>query len=206
MLIKEAIEMLRDSVLRHVKVGEDDNAVIGFINLGILELHKRFRMSFDEAVITPVIGKRVYTLDGADPDVSIDLARKELLVIETIVDSDYEEVPLNVLIDPKSAKTLSFNTIRLAEEADSTSYTVTFRTAPEFSVLRDYALPISSAFIEPLFHYVGYQAFLSVQGEENTQHSLHKKRFEESLQRVAALGLYQQSDMRTDRLEERTFT
>ena len=205
MIIKDAIKMLRDSVLKQVKVGEDDLAIIGFINLGVTELHKRFRLSFSEAFITPVPGKSLYKLDGTDNDVVMDLSAGELVVIECVLDSEGDEVPLNVLINPKSAKTPSYNTIRFGVENTSAQYTAIYRTSPRFSIVDTDPIPLSPAFIESLFHYVGYQAFLTVNGEENTQHNLHKKRFEDSIQRVAALGLYTQNDYSTDYLYKKGF-
>ena len=203
MIIKDAITMLQSSVLKQIKVGEDTTAIIGYINMGVLEIHKRFRLSFGEATITPVPGKSVYKLDGIDTDVSIDLSSGELLVIETILDPDYKPVAINKVIDEKGTKTLSFNTVRLGEEETAASYKVVFRTSPEFSLVDTQAIPLSSVFLESLFHYVGYLAYLSQTGEENTQHNLYKKRFDESIQRIAASGLYSQNDMSTDKLYER---
>lgn len=206
MIIKDAIELIRSSILRNqVKVGEDSTALLGFINMGVLELHKRFRLAFGEAVITTAPGKYVYRLDGIDADVSIDLAGFEVLAIEQLLDDEYEPVGLNVSVDPKSSKILSYNTIKIGQLEESPSFTVIYRTSPEFSILASETIPLSSVFFDALFHYVGYQAFLSVNGEENTQHNLHKKRFEDSVQRISSLGLYQQNDLKTDKLAERTF-
>ncbi len=84
MIVTEAIALLKNSELKQAKIKEDTTAVLGYINLGILELYKRFLLWEAEAVLTIVDGTLLYKLDGVDANVSIDLSDHNLLQIERV--------------------------------------------------------------------------------------------------------------------------
>ena len=95
MLASEAITQLKQTELKQLKVKEDDTAILGYLNEAILELHKRFNLWQDEAIITHVDSIYTYTIDGIDPNVSVDLSDKLLCVISEAYDYDGAELSLN---------------------------------------------------------------------------------------------------------------
>ena len=81
MLASEAIANLLTTELKQLKVGTDTPTVLGYLNQAVLELHKEFNIWQDDATITHATGVTLYKLDGADPNVVIDLSDKQLLLI-----------------------------------------------------------------------------------------------------------------------------
>ena len=95
MLASEAITSLSNTELKQLSVKTDTNAVLGYLNEAIKELHKRFNIWQDEAIITHATDVFLYKLDGIDVNVTIDLSDKELLVISEAYDYIGAEMPLN---------------------------------------------------------------------------------------------------------------
>lgn len=205
MNVGEAIDLLKNSELKQLKIKEDKAAIRGYINLGILEIYKRFNLWQDEATINMVVGTSLYTLDGNDVNVDIDLSDKQLLMIEEIYEESAEKVSLNDESDPYSIFTPQYHQVEIPEAVENQILSVIFRAAPKFLTNEKATIPLPPQFFEALFHYVGFRAHGSIKNTPNTENNSFYKKFENSCDRVKMEGLFAQDSMVSHKFENRGF-
>ena len=205
MNVSEAIDILTEAELKQLAVKSDKNAVIGFINLGILELHKRFELLEDYAEVTIADAVTTYTLDGSDPNVSIDLSDKQLVLVSRITDMDNVSLFDTTLPKSEKVKLPSYNKLILKDLTAGDVLDVTFRAAPKFLVHEKEEIPLPPQFFEALFNYVGYRGHSSVKGDIKSENNTHYQRFEKSCGNIEGhdLGVYE--NLESDKFSERGF-
>lgn len=205
MLVSEAITLLSASELKQLAVRTDETAVIGFINLGILELYKRFLLWESEAVITQADGISLYTLDGTDVNVTIDLSDKQLVKILKVWNEDDEKYTLNNEKDPDSLKTPKYNQIYVNTIVPAYTMKVDFQAAPLFLTVNTQAIPLPPQLFDPLFAYVGYKGQLSVKAGVKDENNTYYQRFQASCDQVKLDGLFIQNDLESTKFDDRGF-
>lgn len=203
MLVSEAITHLRNTELKQLSaVANDDAAMIGFLNEAVLELHKRFNLWQDEAIITIAAGTASYKLDGIDPNVTIDLSDKQLTVITALYDPEGIPLRLNDEDDPNCAVTPKYNVVEFpVDEIDALDqYSVLFRAAPlDMTAVGD-PIDLPPTLFEPMYFYVGFRAHVGQRGAKENENDTHFKRFLNSCDRVDALGQVVPDSVQTHKL------
>ena len=205
MLISEAITLLQNAQLKQLGIKTDTSAIIGYINLAVLEIYKRFNLRQDEAVITMATDVTQYTLDGIDANVAIDFSDHQFLLIDEVYEETGELMSLNDEKDPYGVTTPRYNVIEVAEVVVGQQISVIYRSAPLFSTLVSDTILVPPQFFEALFNYVGFQAHSSVKGDMKSENNTHYLRFEESCNKISALGLVNHDDMVSYAFELRGF-
>ena len=61
MTVRQVIDLAKASELTGLPAASKDETVLGFINLGVLELYKRFTLSVEEWIIALEDGQSYYT-------------------------------------------------------------------------------------------------------------------------------------------------
>ena len=117
MLVNKVIALAKASELRQLAVRNDDIAILGFINLGMLELYKRFPLKTEEAIITLQAEKTTYTLDGIDSDVSMEANVENFLLVSECYDEQGDVVAVNDENDALGILTPSYNTVQVPNVA-----------------------------------------------------------------------------------------
>lgn len=212
MIISELITLLRAGKLKNVAVGTDEVSVIGYINLAILEIHKRFDILVTEAVVTLVDGTLNYTLDGIDANVSIDLSDKEFLHILSITSVNEEGKDVDYLINQKQKDTVvtpTYNSIKLYNDMYEELYekvlTVTYKASPKFILVDTEIVPLPLQFINAACSYVAYEAQSSIKGGSKDENNTHFVRFEDECDRLNLEGLFNDDDLSSSKFEKRGF-
>lgn len=205
MVISDAITLLKNSELKQFSVKDEPATVLGYINLGILELYKRFVLWESEAVITQAADTSLYTLDGVDANVSIDLSDNELIKIERVYDEDNLLYILNNEKDPDSLETPRFNSLKVVTIVPDYTMTVIYRATPKFHTADTETIPLPPQFFEALFMYTAYKAQTSVKPGERDEANRYYKKFEASCARIAQEGLYIQQDLVSSKFKQRGF-
>jgi hypothetical protein len=204
MLVSEIINLASSSELRQLSVRTDTNAVIGFINLGMLELHKRFTLKAEEAIITLQDGKTLYTLDGTDTDVSITNPDNFLIAIECY-DESGKLVPVNDERNLLGIMTPSYNTIEVINVTDGAKLSVIYRSSVPFSTAVTDNVALPPQLLESLLHYIGYRGNTTVSADIKAENNTHYMRFDQSCQRVIDQGLVLSDDMESYKFDQRGF-
>lgn len=217
MTAQEIITLAQAGELRNLgsSIGNNIPALVGFINLGLIEIYKRFTLRTDEALITLVDGKTIYKLDGTDADVT--MGTNPLLTIIAaygeVSTDDYSTndviLPLNEEDNIYSVNTISYFEIQIPLITAGSVVSVIYASKPtKVDPLNlDVEVDLPEQFIEPLLHYVGYRAHGSMDGNIQTESNTHYMRFEAACERIRLLGVGITSDdlEMDERIYMRTF-
>ena len=208
MTVRELIDMAKYGELRNVAIVENDAAMLGYINLGILELAKRFPMYTEEAIIRIQEGKALYKLDGTDTDVQLsDTNKTYMWIVAAYTEVEIASVrytvqlPVNEDDDINSVNTIGYNQVQLPAVKPAGDYiSIIYVAAPKMLTLTDVdsVLPLPPQMVETLLHYVGYRGHESVNGAIQSEHVTHYQRFEQSCKKIEESGMFNINDVSTD--------
>jgi len=179
---------------------DGEKQILSYINLGLIEIYKRFSMRTEETVITMVEGQSLYTIDIAniyhDPDNLdgyLNALPGELNAVLGAYDEEGEAYPLNDETDDLSVNTPSYNVIQVPNPVAGEGVFIIYNSAPDRLIWQEdlslVTLPIAPALLEALLHYIGYRGHGSVDGSIQAENNTHYMRFDASCKRVEALGL-----------------
>lgn len=187
MTANEVISLAQNGELKTLAVKDDVNAVIGFINLGLIELYKRFQLETKEFLITMVDGIEEYTLPS-----------DFMWIVSAYGEVDYNdikgllELPVNDEDDPLSVNTVGWNKIQIPSAIGGERVSLIYVAAPTLITeltLND-PLPIPPQFLEALLNYIGYRGHGSVDGKINAESNTHYQRFEMSINKIKKEGMF----------------
>ena len=171
-----------------------DPIVVSYINLGLIELYKRFQLRSAEAIITMESATTLYTLDATDSRVSMS-SDAEIMVIQEAYDESGGVLTINVESDELGILTPSYNQVQIPNPAEGEKIAIIYLAGPTYvtSVTQQLSIPIS--LLEAMLHYVGYRAHGSVDGNIQAENNTHYQRFEASVARAKTLGLVTADDI-----------
>ena len=214
MTIEELLDMAKYGELRNLKLGSEENAaLLSYINLGLIELYKRFPLKVKEAVIELVDSpNNEYPL----PSDCMWLVTAFGEVPENQSQYTSWELAINNEDDPLSINTVSWNTIQVPVTMEGSYISLIYAASPntikftetEFTegtvtipantywqyiddvptVIRDIDLPIQ--LIEPLLFYIGYRAHGAMDGNIQSESNTHYMRFDKSCQKIKTEGMF----------------
>lgn len=196
MLISQVIDQARSGELSNLTdTIFTDTRVLSYINLGTIELYKRFQLRSAEAIITMEDMSTLYTLDGNDTRVSMDANAMDIMAIQEAYDESGANLSINVENDELGIMTPTFNQVQIPNPAEGERIGVIYTAGPLWvtAVTDTLALPIS--LLEALLHYIGYRAHGSVNGNVDAENNTHYQRFEASVARAKLLGLVTQDQI-----------
>ena len=189
MTASEIIEFAKKGELKGVNVSNDNDTLLSYINLGVIELYKRFSLKTSHEILNLSSINNEYTI--SDPNI--------LMVIGAFNEFGIE-LTLNDELDPTSIMTPEYNKIWVNTPWDNGAIDVIFRAGPT-SLLTDVSdtVPIPITLLEPLLHYLGYRGHGSMNGDIKAENNTHYMRFEKSCNEVTALGLITSDTQYTDK-------
>ena len=173
------VDMTVDFIIKQARSGElrslsdkdkTDEVIINYINLGLIELFKRFNLKTSAEVIRTSPTTPFYTLRSEDINQVIsvyDTNNKELITKRTTDDEKYDIAQIN------------YNSFLITEPKDEELLFV-YKAAPELVSSVNDEIQIPYAMLEALLHYIGYRAHGSVNGEINAEQNTHYMRFDKS--------------------------
>ena len=198
MTANEVIALARVGELSKLSIAiKDDNTVLfGFINLGLVELYKRFPLKNDEAIVTLRDGKTIYKLDGTDTDVSMGEPFMYLIgAYEDGTDNDFSASALSLPINEEdniySVNSISYNSIQIPLVTTGAYISLIYVAKPTkvTALTLDEELDLPDQMIEALLHYIGYRAHGAMDANIQTESNTHYMRFEASCNKLKELGV-----------------
>jgi hypothetical protein len=208
MRVDDLIQMAQNSELRTLAVAQDEKVVIGYINLGLVELYKRFPVETKEVLITLEGDSEIYILP--EDCMYLIAAYGE---IPEYTDMLVNELPINEENNPLSINTIAWNKIQVPASIEGQVISLIYAASPELirydeeTGAHNYQdIPLPASLIEALLHYVGYRAHAAVDGNIQADNSTHYTRFEASCGRVESLGTFTRDDLcMSSRVSDRGF-
>ena len=192
MTIAHVIAQARSGELSNLsETGFNDDKIMLYINLGLIELYKRFNLSTGEALLTMATGKTIYKLDGTDASVNLEGPYMYLI-------SAYDELGNNLDLNnednPLSILTPGFDEVQVPYPAPGEVLSLMYGQEPPVITQTTDILPIPITLLEALLHYVGYRGHGAVNGNVQAENNTHYQRFEASINRAQTLGVINQDD------------
>ena len=212
MTIQQVVDLARNSELKNLAVKDDISAIVGYINLGMLELYKRFPLEVKEHMIELVEGTDIYTMPS---DFMWMVAAYDEVPEDEFVNTI--SVPINEEDNPLSINTVSWNKVQVPVEVNGAYISVIYVAAPPVFMYdsetkiysyvdsdgvtqsgADLGLPLPAQMTEPLLHFIGYRAHGAVSGEINGENRAHYMNFEASCNRIEQRGMFTSDDVNMD--------
>ena len=205
MTVQQIIDMAKAGELKNLVL--DTDTILAALNLGIIELYKRFPLRVEEAIVSLDGSKQYYKMDGTDPDVDMPTDAPYMWIVsaygEVPTDSgvSVNELPINDEDNPLSINTVNWYTIQIPMSIDNETISLIYVAAPALLTIADLSktLPIPPQLYEALLHYVGYRAHGALDGNIQAENSTHYQRFEASCQRAKESGMYTTDSMEMNR-------
>ena len=204
MTIQETIDFAKSSKLKNSNIVNDDAAILVALNLGIVELYKRFPLQVDEAIISLRDAKTEYKLDGTDVDVSMPSNSQFMWAVaayqevEDAIDETKittKQIPINEEENPLSIQTVAWNAVQIPVVNAGAYISIIYVAVPKLikaENLND-TLPLPPQMLEPLMEYMCYQANSTLDAEIDTDK--YYQRFEASCSKVELRGMITSDDL-----------
>ena len=204
MTIQETIDFAKSSKLKNSNIVNDDAAILVALNLGIVELYKRFPLQVDEAIISLRDAKTEYKLDGTDADVSMPSNSQFMWAVaayqevEDAIDETKittKQIPINEEENPLSIQTVAWNAVQIPVVNAGAYISIIYVAVPKLITVENFndTLPLPPQMLEPLMEYMCYQANSTLDAEIDTDK--YYQRFEASCSKVELRGMITSDDL-----------
>lgn len=204
MTAQQIIDLAKNGELKNAAVKEDTFAILGYINLGLLELYKRFLLDTKEVIIT--LGK---TGTELDPYIKISDTIYQMPPDFLYLVAAYDEVPKNSLsrVAPiqinnenniMGINMISWNKVQIPFFVADAHISLIYAVTPHYFTVEDLdiELPMPMQLVESLLAYIGYRAFSSISPNPQVDVSnQYYTKFEASCEVVKQFGIYTAEDM-----------
>jgi hypothetical protein len=208
MRVDDLIQLAQNSELRTLAVAQDEKIIIGYINLGLVELYKRFPVETKEVMITLEGDSEIYILP--EDCMYLIAAYGEIPEYSSMI---VNELPINEENNPLSINTVAWNKIQVPASIEGQMISLIYAASPELirydeeTGAHNYQdIPLPASLLEALLHYIGYRAHAAVDGNIQAENNTHYTRFEASCSRVESLGTFTRDELCMDnRIADRGF-
>ena len=203
MTVRQVIDLAKASELAGLPAASKDETVLGFINLGVLELYKRFTLSVEEWIIALEDGQSYYT---APEDFMWIIAAYGEVGMDSV--QEVNVLPVNEEDNPLSINTVGWNKVQVPLSVTGAYVSIIYAATPEvYSVTdMDKTVNIPPQMIEALLAYIGWRANSTIDTGIQTEDTVWYNRFESSCSRLEVKGFINANDMvMTNRLNMRGF-
>ena len=151
MTVRQVIDLAKASELTGLPAASKDETVLGFINLGVLELYKRFTLSVEEWIIALEDGQSYYT---APEDFMWIIAAYGEVGMDSV--QEVNVLPVNEEDNPLSINTVGWNKVQVPLSVTGAYVSIIYAATPEvYSVTdMDKTVNIPPQMVEALLAYI----------------------------------------------------
>ena len=203
MTVRQVIDLAKASELTGLPAASKDETVLGFINLGVLELYKRFTLSVEEWIIALEDGQSYYT---APEDFMWIIAAYGEVGMNSV--QEVNVLPVNEEDNPLSINTVGWNKVQVPLSVTGAYVSIIYAATPEVYSITDMnkTVNIPPQMVEALLAYIGWRANSTIDTGIQTEDTVWYNRFESSCSRLEVKGFITANDMvMTNRLNMRGF-
>ncbi len=187
MTAQEIINLSVAGELKSLAIKSDTTAVIGFLNLGLIELYKKFSLSTKEYVVTLVGGVTNYTM----PNDFMWLVGAYEHTVNNDGSYTISKLMINEADNSLSINMTGWNTVQIPFIVPGYQISLTYVAQPVLvtEATLNSIVEIPAQLIAALLSYMAYRAFLGVDGKQQSEQSNHYKMFELEIQKVVNGGM-----------------
>lgn len=203
MTIQQVIDLARGRELKQLAIKDDIPTVLGYYNMGLIELYKRFPLKVEEHIIELQDGQSIYTL----PSDFMWIVAAYGEVSPSSSDS-VNILPINEEDAPESINTVSWNKVQIPLSIAGSYVSIIYVANPPYVTETNLAdnvdFPIQ--LLEALVHYIGFCGHVSQNGSADKENNVHYQRFVASCELVRTMGMFNTDDVSMNkRIETRGF-
>lgn len=178
MKLSAIIRQARNSEVKQLSSKDKtDEVLIDYINLAVDALYRKFDLVMEEAIITLVPGKTIYSLDGTDADVSLG-SSNELMGIVNATD-ERGPIAINDDVDEFSIYTIGFDSVQIPLTSEGSFISLIYKPYPELieyvdsgdGSAVDVDVRVPRGLMQALLYYMGFKAHGSVNGIDGERNS-----------------------------------
>lgn len=203
MTVQQVVDLAKNGKLKNLAVKDDTEAIVGFINLGLIELYKRFMLSVKEYMVELQSGVTDYAMP--DDYMWIVSAYEEVVVDKYTY--EVVEIPVNVEDNERSINTAEWNKLQIPLVIDGGFVSVIYVAAPEYLTSADLSVrvPVPPQMIEALLEYVAYEANNTFNDAGKLESDSYYQHFEASCARIEQRGMLSSDDLDMESREMKGF-
>lgn len=204
MKLKEIIDIAKNSELNTLAVKNNDEAIIGFVNLGLIELYTIFALRTEEYLIELQDGVTIYDLPD---DFMYMTAAFEEVPYNAGVNS--VPVPINEESNPFSINTINYSQVQIPLTHSGNYISILYVPKPTKLTIEDLEnkIPIPDQLVQPLLNFIAYKGHGAIRTDGQGEADVYFIRFKRSCDDIKKLGTSIAADdlSMTDRLRTRGF-
>ena len=202
MRLNEILDIIKNTELKQIIVGEDDPQIFSLFNLALIDVYGRFDILQEEQLITMHSGQTRYRL--------VENTQRLLRVIgKWKLDLDYpEELPINDINDQRSVFTPQPYILHVPNPIDNELLSCLISVTPPYITKQNIDmidLIVPPQLLECITSYMGYRAYLSVNGDNQYEHASLYSRYQRACNDVRLRGLTHFSIMTNEKALHRGF-
>lgn len=185
MKLQEVIDIAKNSELNTLAVRSNDTAIVGFINLGLIELYSIFALRTEEYVIALQNGVTVY-------DLPQDFMYLTAAYGEVPAGSSEESaaLPINEENNPFSVNTINFSQVQIPLSSLGEYVSIMYVPKPTKLSVNDLTVevPIPDQLVQPLLAFIGYKGHGAIRSDGQGEADVYYLRFKRTCDEIKKLG------------------
>lgn len=186
MTLQEIINIAKNSELNTLAVKNNDAAIVGFVNLGLIELYSIFSLRTEEFIIELQDGVTIYDLPS---DYMYMVAAYEEVPYGSIGNS--VPLPINEEENPFSVNTISYSQVQIPLSVKGNYISILYvpKPAKMDASLLDEELPIPDQLVTCLLNFIAFKGHGAIKTDGQGEADVYYIRFKKSCDDVKALGV-----------------
>ena len=203
MTVRQVIDLAGTSELNGLMIASKDEVVLGFINLGVLELYKRFALRNEEYIIELVDGVDIYTMPANYMWAVAAYGEVDIRSTEIV-----NQLPINEEDNPLSVNSVGWNKLQVPVAVGGAYISIIYVAGPDTYTMDhlDAEVDLPPQMMEALLAYVGYKGNSTIDSGVQTEDNAWYIRFENSCNKVREYAMITSDDMyMSKRLSTRGF-
>lgn len=192
MTVGQIIDLAKNGELNGLNVSTKPEVLVGFINLGVLELHKRFQLKVEEYIINLEDTVDIYTMPS---DFMWMIAAYGEVPIDSV--ESVNILPINEEDNPLSINTVGWNKVQVPVSVGGAYISIIYVASPTMYSVNDLGVEVDlpAQMIEALLSYIGYRANSAIDTGVQTEDSVYYQRFEASCEKLRQYSMFNSDDM-----------
>ena len=207
MRLQDVFDILKNTELKQIIIGEDDQKVLDLLNLALIEVYGKFNILQEEQIIEIVPGKTRYRLQDNSQRV-LQVYVRNLKDHPLLGNDEFMEVPINDINCDDSVFTPQPYVLHVPNPDDGKIYSVMRTVVPPYITKDNIGkvdMLIPPQYIEPIVNYVAYRGYKSMNGDERSEIGSHYRAYMNSCNEVYRKGMNNYSILTNTKLTERGY-
>lgn len=202
MRLQQILDLAQQSELKQIIIGEDYAQTLALLNLALIDVYGQFNVLEEEQLITLEENKSRYALD--DNNVRVTMVYRKL----NPDDDTATSIPINDINNSDSVFTPTPYILHVPNPVQGEIISVIYSVAPPYiteeNILSiDFHVP--PQFLEPILSYIGYLAYKSMNGDQQTENAARYQNYLRSSDDVRKRGHLNYSIQTNTKTKERGY-